>query len=116
MIRLTWVQPEDLVGHELRQAAEDGRGTLPEVAAVAGRWHAAGGHDAPPRAGASPGPAPEGLRTLAGELLDELAAIPSPLPEPSELDEIVASCPGWPASRARETQAPASRSVVGGRE
>ncbi|MEV4298074.1 ADP-ribosylglycohydrolase family protein [Microbispora rosea] len=99
MIRLTWVQPEDLVGHELRQAGEDGRGTLPEVAAVADRWHAAGGHDAPPRAGASPGPAPEALRTLAGELLDELAAIPSPLPEPSELGEIVASCPDWPASR-----------------
>ncbi|MGW1229441.1 hypothetical protein [Streptomyces sp. NPDC002530] len=24
-LRATWVQPEDLVGHELRQAAEDGR-------------------------------------------------------------------------------------------
>ncbi|GAB3139752.1 ADP-ribosylglycohydrolase family protein [Microbispora hainanensis] len=98
MIRLTWVQPEDLVGHELRQADEDGRGTLPEVAAVRERWHAAGGHDAPPRAGASAGPAPEALRALAGELLDALAAIPSPLPEPSGLEEIVASCPGWPDS------------------
>ncbi|OPG03357.1 ADP-ribosylglycohydrolase family protein [Microbispora sp. GKU 823] len=99
MIRLTWVQPEDLVGHELRQAAEDGRGALPEVAAVAARWHAAGGHDAPPRAGASAGSASEELRTLAGELLDELAAIPSPLPEPSGFEEIVASCPDWPAAR-----------------
>ena len=25
MLRLTWVQPEDLLGHELRQAAQDGR-------------------------------------------------------------------------------------------
>ncbi|NEB53015.1 ADP-ribosylglycohydrolase family protein, partial [Streptomyces griseus] len=24
-VRLTWAQPEDLVGHELRQAAQDGR-------------------------------------------------------------------------------------------
>ena len=27
-VRVTWVQPEDLVGHELRQAAEDGRDAL----------------------------------------------------------------------------------------
>ncbi|WP_310741917.1 ADP-ribosylglycohydrolase family protein [Microbispora sp. H13382] len=100
MIRLTWVQPEDLVGHELRQAAEDGRGAIPEVAAAGDRWRAAGGHDAPPRAGASAGPAPEGLRVLAGELLDELATIGSPLPEPSSLEEIVASCPDWPGGRA----------------
>ncbi|MGI5156369.1 ADP-ribosylglycohydrolase family protein [Microbispora sp. CA-102843] len=106
MIRLTWVQPEDLVGHELRQAAEDGRGVLPEVAAIGDRWHAAGGHDAPPRAGASAGPATEELRTLAGELLDELAAIPSPLPEPSGFEEIVASCPDWPASRPQIRPAP----------
>ncbi|AWS43999.1 ADP-ribosylglycohydrolase family protein [Streptosporangium sp. 'caverna'] len=83
LVRLTWVQPEDLVGHELRQAAEDGRSA--EVAGIAARWHSAGGHDAPPRAGASPGPVTPELRRLAGELLDELAAIPSPLPEPSEL-------------------------------
>ncbi|MFG1708988.1 ADP-ribosylglycohydrolase family protein [Nonomuraea sp. M3C6] len=91
MIRLTWVQPEDLVGHELRQAAEDGR----EVAQIAARWHAAGGHDAPPRAGASE-PGAARLRGLAEELLDELAAIPSPLAEPSELADIIAACPAWP--------------------
>ncbi|MFF0244447.1 ADP-ribosylglycohydrolase family protein [Streptosporangium sandarakinum] len=92
LIRLTWVQPEDLVGHELRQAAEDGR--LPEAAALAARWHAAGGHDAPPRAGASPRPAGPALRELAGALLDELAAIPSPLPEPTGLAEITLAAPG----------------------
>ncbi|MFF5212767.1 ADP-ribosylglycohydrolase family protein [Streptosporangium sp. NPDC000396] len=94
MIRLTWVQPEDLVGHELRQAAEDGR----EVRAIAARWHAAGGHDAPARAGASPQRPPAELRRLAEDLLDELAAIPSPLPEPSGLAEIVEACPAWPSS------------------
>ncbi|MGV9307572.1 ADP-ribosylglycohydrolase family protein [Nonomuraea sp. NPDC003727] len=95
MIRLTWVQPEDLVGHELRQAAEDGR----DVADITARWHAAGGHDAPPRAGAS-SPDALALRGLAEELLDELAARESPLDEPTDLAEIVARCPGWPAARA----------------
>lgn len=94
MIRLTWVQPEDLVGHELRQAAEDGR----DARAVAERWHAAGGHDAPPRAGASE-PGAQKLRPLAEELLDELAAIPSPLDEPADLIAIIAGCPGWPRPR-----------------
>ncbi|GGS72370.1 ADP-ribosylglycohydrolase family protein [Nonomuraea spiralis] len=97
MIRLTWVQPEDLVGHELRQAGEDGRGDLPQVAEITARWHAAGGHDAPPRAGASEAAAAR-LRPLAESLLDELAAIPSPLAEPSDLDAIVAACPGWPSA------------------
>ncbi|MGW6562660.1 ADP-ribosylglycohydrolase family protein [Streptomyces hydrogenans] len=93
-VRLTWVQPEDLVGHELRQAAEDGR----EAGEIAGRWFAAGGHPAPAAAGASPGARPE-LRALAEELLDELAALPSPLAdaEPTALDAILAACPDPPA-------------------
>ncbi|MGK5698256.1 ADP-ribosylglycohydrolase family protein, partial [Streptomyces sp. URMC 128] len=52
MLRLTWVQPEDLLGHELHQAAQDGR----EPKAIAARWHAAGGRPAPLAAGASPTP------------------------------------------------------------
>ncbi|MFC4585426.1 ADP-ribosylglycohydrolase family protein [Sphaerisporangium corydalis] len=92
LLRLTWVQAEDLVGHELRQAVEDGRAA--EVVSIAARWHAAGGHDAPPRAGASPEPATPETRALAVELLGELAAIPSPLPEPSDLPAIQASAPG----------------------
>ncbi|MFB7917476.1 ADP-ribosylglycohydrolase family protein [Streptomyces sp. NPDC056061] len=75
MPRLTWVQPEDLVGHELRQAALDGR----DASEIAHRWAAAGGHPAPERAGASPYPAPPRLRALAEELLDALADLPSPL-------------------------------------
>ncbi|MBL1069013.1 ADP-ribosylglycohydrolase family protein [Streptomyces sp. 7-21] len=100
LLRLTWTQPEDLVGHELNQAAQDGRD--PErVAAIAARWRDAGGHPAPPRAGASPGPPPAGLRELAERLLDELAALPSPLAErePTDLAAIRAACPDWPAPR-----------------
>ncbi|MBT2444612.1 ADP-ribosylglycohydrolase family protein [Streptomyces sp. ISL-36] len=86
-LRVTWVQPEDLVGHELRQAAEDGR----DASAIAARWHAAGGPPAPGAAGASPTPRTE-LRALANALLDELAALPSPLSsdEPTPLAAIQA--------------------------
>ncbi|MEV7445793.1 ADP-ribosylglycohydrolase family protein [Streptomyces sp. NPDC091204] len=93
-VRLTWAQPEDLVGHELRQAAEDGRN--PEPARRA--WLAAGGSPAPDRAGASPTPAPPELRALAVGLLDELAAQKSPLSaaEPQPWRAIVAACPDWP--------------------
>ena len=60
MLRLTWVQPEDLLGHELRQAAQDGR----EPSAIAARWRAAGGAEAPERAGASPACCRAGLILL----------------------------------------------------
>ncbi|MFJ8750804.1 ADP-ribosylglycohydrolase family protein [Streptomyces sp. NPDC102441] len=98
-VRLTWVQPEDLVGHELRQAAQDGR----DAGDVERRWHAAGGSPAPGRAGASESPASPGLRALAGRLLDELALLESPLAgdEPTGLSGIRAACPRWPAPRTR---------------
>lgn len=84
-LRLTWVQPEDLVGHELRQAAEDGR----DAHALAARWYEAGGPPAPETAGASELPRPD-LRPLAEELLDSLAALPTPVSgeEPTALPEI----------------------------
>ncbi|ROQ31726.1 ADP-ribosylglycohydrolase [Streptomyces sp. PanSC19] len=87
-LRVTWVQPEDLVGHELRQAAEDGR----DASAAAARWRAAGGPPAPESAGASPTPRPD-LRPLAEDLLDTLATLPSPLSaqEPTPLAEIQAA-------------------------
>ncbi|MER5848430.1 ADP-ribosylglycohydrolase family protein [Streptomyces sp. NPDC002012] len=96
-VRVTWVQPEDLVGHELRQAAEDGR----DARAIARRWYEAGGAPAPERAGASTPAAPE-LRALAERLLDELALLESPLEadEPTELMAIRAACPDWPVPRA----------------
>ncbi|MFK0115980.1 ADP-ribosylglycohydrolase family protein [Streptomyces sp. NPDC090994] len=105
MLRLTWVQPEDLIGHELRQAAQDGR----DASAVAGRWRAAGGCDAPARAGASPEPASRYLRLLAEDLLDELAALPVPSAdaEPTDLAAVKARCPQWPAPAGRAGVDPA---------
>ncbi|HVQ90684.1 MAG TPA: hypothetical protein VMU51_06580, partial [Mycobacteriales bacterium] len=64
-MRLTWVQPEDLLPHELVQSAAEGR----EVTAVAERWRAAGGNIVPPRDGASEPPAGPALRRLARVLL-----------------------------------------------
>ncbi|KUM76612.1 ADP-ribosylglycohydrolase family protein [Streptomyces griseorubiginosus] len=95
MLRLTWVQPEDLLGHELRQARQDGR----EPSAIAARWRAAGGAEAPARAGASAEPASRYLRQLAEDLLDELADLPSRLAddEPTDLAAIRARCPAWPS-------------------
>ncbi|NUP41074.1 MAG: ADP-ribosylglycohydrolase family protein [Streptomyces sp.] len=96
MLRLTWVQPEDLIGHELRQAALDGR----EPSAIAARWKAAGGPEAPLHAGASPQPASRYLRLLAKDLLDELADLPSKLAEaePTDLARIKSLCPDWPSA------------------
>ncbi|WP_069172372.1 ADP-ribosylglycohydrolase family protein [Streptomyces griseus] len=98
-VRLTWVQPEDLVGHELRQAAQDGR----DAGDIARRWYAAGGGPAPDRAGASSPPAPARLRALAERLLDELAELAGPAAddEPTGLAAVRAACPRWPAPRTR---------------
>ncbi|KUL25244.1 ADP-ribosylglycohydrolase family protein [Streptomyces regalis] len=105
MLRLTWVQPEDLIGHELRQAALDGR----EPSRVAERWQAAGGREAPLRAGASTEPASRYLRTLAEDLLDELADLPSRLEEdePTDLEKIKSLCPNWPSDSRTSTPPPA---------
>ncbi|MGW6597859.1 ADP-ribosylglycohydrolase family protein [Streptomyces sp. NPDC055036] len=102
-LRLTWVQPEDLIGHELREAAWDGR----DATRIADRWRAAGGRPAPDRAGASSAPAGPRLRALAGELLDELALLPSPLAErePTDLPAIRAACPSWPDSPSEPSPA-----------
>ncbi|MCX4810368.1 ADP-ribosylglycohydrolase family protein [Streptomyces sp. NBC_01239] len=105
MLRLTWVQPEDLLGHELRQAAQDGR----EPSAIAARWRAAGGAEAPERAGASAELPSHYLRLLAEDLLDELADLPSGLAdqEPTDLARIKALCPNWPAAQATSPPRPA---------
>ncbi|MEU9153009.1 ADP-ribosylglycohydrolase family protein [Streptomyces sp. NPDC048417] len=95
MLRLTWVQPEDLLGHEIRQARQDGR----EPGAVEARWKAAGGADAPDRAGASPDRVSRYLRQLAEDLLDELADLPSRLNEPTDLAAIKSLCPQWPTAQ-----------------
>ncbi|MFE3635349.1 ADP-ribosylglycohydrolase family protein [Streptomyces sp. NPDC059168] len=104
MLRVTWVQPEDLLGHELVQARLDGR----EPARIEARWRAAGGPPAPERAGASPQRASRYLRLLAEDLLDELADLPSRLAqdEPTDLTAIRAACPDWPAARPRGETTP----------
>jgi ADP-ribosylglycohydrolase len=105
VLGLTWVQPEDLLGHELRQAAQDGR----EPSAIASRWRAAGGWEAPERAGASPRRASRYLRLLAEDLLDELADLPSRLAEeePTDLERIRSLCPEWPGKGDARRAAPA---------
>ncbi|MEV7369455.1 ADP-ribosylglycohydrolase family protein [Streptomyces sp. NPDC090301] len=94
-LRLTWVQPEDLVGHEIRQAVEDGR----DARALAARWAAAGGPPAPETAGASTTARPD-LRPLADSLLDDLSTLPTPLSarEPTALADIQAATTPRPGS------------------
>jgi ADP-ribosylglycohydrolase len=97
---VTWVQPEDLVGHELRQAREERK----DAGAIEARWYAAGGQPAPGR-GASQEPVAPELRRLALELLDELDALPGPLAddEPEGIDEILAAAdPGPPREPDRD--------------
>jgi ADP-ribosylglycohydrolase len=98
-LRVTWVQPEDLVGHELKQAREEGK----DVDAVEARWLGAGGAPAPGR-GASQEPVTPALRALALELLDELDAMPRPLAaeEPNGFDEILAQADPVPARAASD--------------
>ncbi|MBC7273696.1 MAG: ADP-ribosylglycohydrolase family protein [Streptomyces sp.] len=107
MLRLTWVQPEDLIGHEIRQARQDGR----EPTAIAKRWQAAGGPEAPLASGASERPASRYLRLLAEDLLDELADLPSRLAdaEPTDLTDIKALCADWPRHRDRPPADPTAR-------
>ena len=81
-MRLTWVQPEDLLPHELVQSAAEGKTT----ADIRQRWLDAGGDPVPAVSGASPVPASPRLRRVAGELLDELDARP-PAPHPDEPDD-----------------------------
>jgi ADP-ribosylglycohydrolase len=91
-MRLTWVQPEDLLPHELAASADEGR----DVTEVARRWASAGGSVRAPVSGASPVPTEPGLRALAAELLDVCDALPpaASTAEPQALAEIRASWPG----------------------
>ena len=98
-MRVTWVQPEDLVGHELRQAREEQK----DVDDVEQRWFAAGGAPAPGR-GASQEPVAPALRSLALDLLDELDALPRPLAdaEPDGFEEILAAADPTERQEARD--------------
>ena len=86
-LRVTWVQPEDLVGHELRQAREEGK----DVDDVEQRWFAAGGAPAPggaPRRSRSPPAAGAGARA-AGRA--RRAAAPAGRRGARAFDEILAA-------------------------
>jgi ADP-ribosylglycohydrolase len=98
-VRVTWVQPEDLIGHELRQSREEGK----DVDDVEMRWLAAGGAPAPGR-GASQEPVSDELRALALDLLDELDAMQRPLAalEPEAFDAILAEADPAPRSEPRD--------------
>ena len=75
---VTWVQPEDLLRHELWQSARElGPDQQDALQRIADRWVGAGGTLLPPHVGASPELGDRGLRPLAEELLAAVAAIPS---------------------------------------
>jgi len=106
-VRITWIQPEDLVRHELIQSAAEGR----DVTAVAERWRAAGGLLGRPARGASPVRATEEQRTLARALLDELdvgreGGDPD---EPETLDAVRATWAASPPQPSLDTATLADR-------
>lgn len=104
-MRVTWVQPEDLVRHELWQSASEGR----DVSRLRDRWEAAGGVVGPPYVGASADIGTAEQRDLAGELLlalDQLPEIGADV-EPSDWSDIVAairptSAPPAPLAERRD--------------
>ena len=77
-MRMTWVQPEDLLPHQLVQSRYEGV----DVTDVQARWLTAGGTTDAPASGASDEPASPKLRALARELLDVLDARSAPWQEP----------------------------------
>jgi ADP-ribosylglycohydrolase len=85
--RVTWVQPEDLLRHELRQSADEGK----DVGPIRDAWSAAGYAADPPVGGVSPQPGGPEARALAESLLDRLATLPDPTAadEPSDWPGIV---------------------------
>lgn len=90
-MRLTWVQPEDLLLHEFVQSRAEGR----DVADLERRWVDSTGRslDAPV-SGAADQPADADTRRLAVEMLDQLDQLPlvDDPDHPESLDVIIA---GW---------------------
>lgn len=82
-INISWIKPEDLVAHELRQRTEEGL----DVSAYRRRWEQA------QQSGSDTG----AMRAAAAQLLAELNRLHAPAAlaenEPSEWEEIVALCP-----------------------
>lgn len=112
MSRLTWVQPPDLLAHELVASVADGKPTED----VRRRWESAGGTVVAPANGLAQ-EGDERLRRLATELLDELDARPIDpdlaAREPDDLDAIERSRTRTPATTAYDHVDLADR-VLGG--
>ncbi|TDU83251.1 ADP-ribosylglycohydrolase [Kribbella voronezhensis] len=114
-MRLTWVQPEDLLPHQLVQSRAEGV----DVTDIESRWRDAGGTTEAPVSGASDKPAPPVLRTLARELLDELDTrtpewTPPQIPQlPLLGDAASATRAGWAGGKAlgRGADSPGSASL-----
>ena len=81
-MRLSWVQPEDLLSHELVTARDLGK----DVSKVSWRWHDAGGSLTAGSSGASATPATPELHALADRLMAALDEQPMP-PRPGEPDD-----------------------------
>ncbi|WP_309069005.1 ADP-ribosylglycohydrolase family protein, partial [Microbacterium sp.] len=98
-MRLTWAQPEDLVAGELVALREQGA-KEEDVARIERRWAEAGGETVLQPSGASATAAPPELRTLARDVLDELAGLrATSADEPDEWDEIEDLLPAAPELR-----------------
>lgn len=98
VMRLTWIQPDDLLRHELIQAADEGK----DIRGIRDRWVAAGGDPGQPAAGVSPEPSSPELMVLARSLLAEIDAMASATAtnEPDGLEAIRAQCGPQPSLRA----------------
>ena len=98
-LRVTWIQPEDLVGHELRQAREEGKDVDAVEAALARRRR-----DARRRArGASQEPAAPGAAAACARAARRARGAcrgRSPTREPEGFDEILAAADAGAAARA----------------
>lgn len=81
-MRVSWVQPEDLLSHELVAARDLGK----DVSKVTWRWLDAGGSLGPSATGTPMAPANPQLHALADRLLDALDEQPMP-PRPGEPDD-----------------------------
>jgi ADP-ribosylglycohydrolase len=108
-MRLTWVQPADLLAHEFVASVAEGRA----IDAIVARWKGEGGVVEAPVAGASTTLTDPRLDRLAEQLLDELDALPVPIAddEPSTLADIAAT---WPAEQRLPTGKPPVDRVLGG--
>ena len=73
MTLLSWVQPADLLAHELAASSADGK----DLEDITRRWSAAGGSTMAPVSGATVPPAATELQELARDLLAELDGRPA---------------------------------------